>query len=171
MITTQKVMKDIAVNLMLPAHGLIIEVGCGEGNFARRLFRRGITDYLGIDIDKKIIESAKLSISPCTFLCLDIHKNLDKLKGAETIASFQVLEHIGTTKGFEDCEVLEAIESGVNVVISVPNSPYRTEHKRWFEMDGWKKRYSPFIDFSYDLVIQNPRKPNRRSFLFRGYRK
>jgi trans-aconitate methyltransferase len=164
-------MRDIAVPLLIPVHGLIIEIGCSDGNFAERLFRRGIKEYLGVDINKKKINQAKKRLKMFEFLCLDIYKNLDKLKGAEAIASFQVLEHIGIIGGNEDCEVLEAIDSGVNVVFSVPNSPYRTEHKRWFEIDGWKKRYAPFIDFNYEMVIQNPNKPNKRSFLFRGYRK
>jgi trans-aconitate methyltransferase len=162
-------MRDIAVELLLPVDGLIVEIGCSNGNFAERLYKRSrVTKYLGIDINKKKIEEAKKRINSFSFLNLDIHKNLDILKKCSAVVTFQTLEHIGTNGGLEDCEVLESITRGTKIILSVPNSPYKREHKRWFEIDGWKERYSPYIDFDFEMVIQNPRKSDKRSFLFRG---
>lgn len=143
---------------------LIIELGCSNGNFASLLHKNEFKNYLGIDIQKDKIIEAKKEISDMNFICCDIINNLTLLKEATTFVSFQCLEHIK-----EDLKILNSLKKGTKIIISVPNSPYKG-HIRWFELDGWEERFSLYITIDYFYVIQNPNKPKKRSFLFRGER-
>jgi len=145
--------------------GGIIELGCSDGNFAELLFKNNMRNYCGIDILKDKIDEAKKKLPKMGFFHCDITNNLFLLEEAKTFVSFQCLEHIEN-----DLDILKSLNLGTNIIISVPNSPYKG-HIRWFELEGWKKRFSPYIDFDYECVIQNPNKPQKRSFLFRGVKK
>ena len=160
---TQNEMREMALDWIDPLDN-IIELGCSNGNFAKRLYEKGIKNYIGIDILKDKIDKAKIKIPGMHFMCCDIIENLYMFGGATTFISFQCLEHIK-----EDLKVLEALQPKTNVIISVPNSPYKG-HVRWFELEGWKDRFSKYIDFDDIITIQNPKKPKKRSFLFKGKR-
>lgn len=159
----QKEMREMALEWIDPLDN-IIELGCSTGNFAKLLCDKGIKNYIGIDIQKDKIDEAKKKLPNMHFMCCDIVENLYMLGGATTFISFQCLEHIK-----EDLKVLKALKSETNVIISVPNSPYKG-HVRWFELEGWQDRFSKYIDFDYACVIQNPKKVKKRAFLFRGVR-
>jgi len=161
---TQKEMREMALKWIDPLDN-IIELGCANGNFAKLLNDKGAKNYIGIDIQKNKINEAKKNLPNMHFICCDIIENLYMLGGASTFISFQCLEHIE-----KDLEVLQALKPKTNVIISVPNSPYKG-HVRWFELEGWEKRFSKYIDFDYACVIQNPKKPKKRAFLFKGMRK
>ena len=160
----QSEMREMAVGWIDPLDN-IIELGCADGNFASLLYDINVKNYIGIDIRKQVIEIAKKKLPNMHFMCCDIIENLYMLGGATTFVSFQCLEHIEN-----DLDILKALQPKTNVIISVPNSPYKG-HVRWFELDGWEKRFSPYIDFDYSCVIQNPKKPKKRAFLFRGIKK
>jgi len=171
--TTQDEMRKIAADLLIPFKGTILELGCSNGNFVSILKNKqaDLKNYTGIDISKqKIIESKKL-YPDINFIHKDICNNMHILKQVNNFVSFQTLEHVGIVNGIEDCLILKNLKSNTKIIISVPNSPYRNEHKRWFELEGWKNRYKNYINFSYEITIQNTKKENKRSFLFEGYRK
>lgn len=169
LITDQDEMRKTASELILSMEGLIVELGCADGNFVSFLSDKiSSNNYIGIDILKEQTEKAREKYPDFIFLNLDICENLNILKIADIFCAFQVLEHIGTSTGFEDCEILSKLKTGTKVVFSVPNSPYKKRHMRWFELEGWKERYSSYIKFDYELTIQNPIKSDRRSFLFKG---
>jgi len=160
---TQNDMRKMAVDWIDPMDN-IIELGCAAGNFASLLYDLNIKNYIGIDIKKQAIDSAKKKLPNMHFICCDIMTNLYMLGGSTTFVSFQCLEHIQ-----DDLKVLNAINKGTNMIISIPNSPYKG-HLRWFELDGWTKRFSPYIKFEERHIIQNPKKNNKRSFLLKGVR-
>ena len=162
---TQDKMREMALDWINPNEKNIIELGCADGNFATLLYNKGITNYIGIDIKKNAIDSAKIKLPNMNFMCCDICENEYILEGASLFVSFQCLEHIEN-----DIKIIQSIKKETNVIISVPNSPYKG-HVRWFELKGWEKRFSPYINFEYSCVIQNPNKPKKRSFLFRGVKK
>ena len=168
---TQEKMRKIASNLLLPFENTIVELGCSTGNFARILYNRNVPNYIGIDIQQDKLDLAEEEMPDYDFRKIDIVKNKDILKLADAFVSFQSLEHIGSKDGNEDIEVLSQLKPNTKVIFSVPNSPYRTEHKRWFEIKGWKARYIELIYFDFEMTIQNVNKEGKRSFLFRGYRK
>lgn len=142
----------------------IIEIGCSDGNFASLLNIQGIKNYIGVDILKDKIIKAKKDLPYMNFICCDILKNLYLFNDMKTVVSFQCFEHI-----IEDLKILKSIQKGTKIILSVPNSPYKG-HIRWYEKEGWKSRFSPYIDFDLIYTIQNPIKKNKRSFLFRGVR-
>jgi len=160
---TQEKMRDLALDWVNEKNG-IIELGCSSGNFAEKLSSKGITNYCGIDIQQDKITEARKRLPKMNFVCCDIINNLSVLKEAQTFISFQSLEHIE-----DDLKILKALNKGTNVIISVPNSPYKG-HIRWFELEGWEKRFSKYIDFEDIITIQNPKKLKKRAFLFKGVR-
>ena len=160
---THKEMREMALK-WINDEGGIIELGCSNGNFAELLFENKLLNYCGIDILKDKIQEAKQRLPKMGFFRCDITKHLYLLEECKTFVSFQCLEHIE-----QDLEVLNALNPGTNVVISVPNSPYKG-HVRWFELEGWQERFSKYIDFDHACVIQNPKKQKKRAFLFRGVR-
>jgi len=162
--TDQNEMRKIALKWIKDDELKVIELGCSNGNFAELLYKRGITNYLGIDIQSKKIIEARNRLPKMSFVRCDLCQNLDFLKRATTFVSFQSLEHIE-----EDLSIVKAIPYGAKVIISVPNSPYKG-HVRWFEANGWEERFSKYIDIDKTITIQNPNKPTKRSFLFRGIR-
>jgi len=160
---TQKEMREMALDWIDPFAN-IIELGCSSGNFAIELQKIGIKNYIGIDILKDKISEAKIKIPNMNFICCDILDNLYMFDKIAQFVSFQCLEHIK-----DDLKILNALNEGTSTIISVPNSPYKG-HIRWFELDGWTERFSKYIDFDHKCTIQNPKKKNKRAFLFKGIR-
>ena len=172
--TTQDEMRNIAADFLTPINkGILLEIGCSAGNFVSILKNKGIDTqkYIGIDILKNKIKEAKKEHPGVNFIHADICKEIEYLQKTEILVSFQALEHIGTVGGYEDVQIFTHLKPNTKIIISIPNSPFRKEHKRWFELDGWKNRYSKYINFDYEVTIQNPRKKDKRSFLFKGYKK
>jgi SAM-dependent methyltransferase len=161
---TQNKMRQMALDWISPDEKHVVELGCSNGNFAELLYYRGITNYIGIDILKDKISEAKTKLPGMLFMCCDITDNLYMLEKATTFVSFQCLEHIK-----DDLKVINSLKEDTNVILSVPNSPYKG-HVRWFELNGWTKRYRPYIHFEARHTIQNPKKVDKRSFLFKGVR-
>jgi 2-polyprenyl-3-methyl-5-hydroxy-6-metoxy-1,4-benzoquinol methylase len=161
--TTQDEMRKIACEWINPNEKMIVEVGCSSGNFAKLLNDKKIYGYIGIDILSEKIKEAKNKYPNMIFMVCDITTNLYMLKSATTFVSFQCLEHIEN-----DLDIIKEIPSNSKTIISVPNSPYGKEHKRWFELDGWLNRYSQYINIKESITIQNPVKAKKRCFLFRG---
>jgi len=157
-------MLQTAVNWISPDEIRIIEVGCGNGNFAEFIEQRGISRYIGVDISKNEIDKAKDLYPQYRFLVADITKNYNFLNKASMIVSFQTLQHIK-----DDLPLLNNIKPKTKILISVPNSPYG-DAIRFFELDGWEERFSQYIDFNKIITFQNMRKPDKRSFLFKGLR-
>jgi 2-polyprenyl-3-methyl-5-hydroxy-6-metoxy-1,4-benzoquinol methylase len=160
---THDKMRELASKWISKKEKLVIELGCNTGNFAELMNKKGVK-YLGIDKQEEKIRHAKARFPNMNFMDFDILDHLVVLKKASTFVSFQCLEHIK-----KDKEVLKAIVPGTKVIISVPNSKYKG-HVRWFELKGWVGRFSPYILLEKGITIQNPNKPNKRAFLFKGVR-
>jgi len=164
MIATQNIMRKVALQKIPLTKSTIFELGCSDGNFASLLVDR-YSEYTGADILKHKIDIARTRFPKMKFLQINICNNLDILKCVNVFISFQALEHIPC-----DLKIFESLLKGTIVIFSVPNSPYKDQHLRWFEIEGWKERYSSFIDFDYELTIQHPKKEAKRAFLFKGVR-
>jgi 2-polyprenyl-3-methyl-5-hydroxy-6-metoxy-1,4-benzoquinol methylase len=161
------VRNKVANDVEFPS-GLILEIGCAAGNFFRAISNLN-KEYVGIDLDCKQVNRAKKRFPNETFICGDILKRDDLIKKCKTIISFQVFEHIQY-----DFKMFDKIESGKNIVFSVPNFPYRSNspdgHKRHYELDGWVKRYESIVDFSDIWVIKHYIK-ERCIFVFQGVKR
>lgn len=161
----EKVLNDIK----LPG-GLILEVGCAEGNFFELLLSAGFCTpehrYTGVDISGSQIDIATQKFPKANFIYGDI---LDKsfnniIKSADVIISFQVLEHVKF-----DMELLNKVPAGMPVIFSVPDFPYKHPnhggHVRWFDLHGWADRYKVILDILEVWVINHYIK-NRKIFVF-----
>lgn len=161
-LNSQKEMRRIASE-HINKDSFVLEIGCGDGNFAKELKQNGIRNYLGIDINKKKLDIARKNIPNYFFVHKNIFEVVDILDDADIIVALEVFEHLEN-----DFELLNRIPKGKKIIFSVPNSPYKKEHKRWFEIDGWKQRYGEIFDFDncVEYVVQNKTKKNKRAFLF-----
>jgi len=159
-----KIVNDIS----LPSD-LILEIGCAAGNFFKCLPKSNREKYIGIDFDLEQIKKARKRFPGGTFIYGDILNFNNVLKSCKIIVAFQVFEHIQN-----DFELFDKINSGKNMIFSVPNFPYRKSspdgHKRYYELDGWIKRYEEVFDFSEVWTI-NHFKKDRKIFVFQGVRK
>ena len=52
---------DVMIDLARFAEGVVLDAGCGQGDFAARLIERGVefTRYVGIDAMPQMIETAR----------------------------------------------------------------------------------------------------------------
>ena len=155
-------MRTVAL-AFIPRKSTIVEVGCSSGNFAE-LIKDTEHRYIGVDIQSDKINEARKKLPEMNFVNCDITKNLYIVERASTFISFQCLEHIK-----DDKKVINAISFAATVIFSVPNREYKG-HIRWYELEGWKKRFEPYIAMKEVITIQHPKKPNNRSFLFKGIR-
>ena len=159
------------VNEIQFSPGLILEIGCAAGNFYNFLSTssRFNNYYVGVDLDLKQINRAKKRFPHGDFIHGNILHMNELFKNCRTIISFQVLEHVE-----KDFELFENIETGKNIIFSVPNFPYRSNqkdgHKRHYELKGWTKRYEKLIDFSEVWLVKHYKK-NRKIFVFQGIRR
>jgi len=160
--------RKVVDEISLPSD-LMLEIGCAAGNFFDCLPNSNRKNYIGIDLDSEQINKAKLRFPDGTFIYGDILDFNNVLKSCKTIVSFQVFEHIEN-----DFALFDKIDSGKKMIFSVPNFPYRGAfpdgHKRYYEVDGWIKRYEKEVDFSEAWIIKHYKK-NRKIFVFQGVRK
>jgi 2-polyprenyl-3-methyl-5-hydroxy-6-metoxy-1,4-benzoquinol methylase len=161
------VRNKIINDIVFPS-GLILEIGCAAGNFFNFLsvYNR---NYIGIDLDLNQIEKAKKTFPSGKFIYGNIFNFDDLLKSCRTIVSFQVIEHIEN-----DFALFNKINSGKNIIFSVPNFPYRNNfpdgHKRYYELDGWIERYKDILDINEVWTIKHYKK-NRKIFVFQCTRR
>ena len=157
-ISTQDDMRRDALQ-SVGSEGLIVEVGCGIGNFAKLVQEEGWGDrYLGVDMDVKKIRMAMEFFPDLLFECLNLEHYIDAvdiiLENAKTFCAFQTLEHIGTMGGGEDIGVLKRLKPGTKIILSLPDYKSK-DHKRWMPKDDWVERYRRVIDIegvkSYNL--------------------
>jgi len=151
--------------------GMILEIGCAAGNFYQFLsnFSRYSNYYIGVDIDANQINRAKKKYPTGMFIHGNILHMDELLQDCRTVVSFQVLEHIEN-----DYELFEEIDKGTTMIFSVPNFPYRENHsdghKRYYEIDGWIKRYEHLVEFSEAWIVKHYKK-DRKIFVFQGIRR
>lgn len=151
--------------------GIILEIGCAAGDFYGHLSlsSRMKNEYIGIDIDLSQINKAKKKFSHGNFIHGNIFDFDNLLKTCHTIVSFQVFEHIE-----KDFDLFDKIESGKNIIFSVPNFPYRENfpdgHKRHYELEGWIERYKKLINISEVWTIKHYKK-DRKIFVFQCIRR
>lgn len=132
----------------------VLEIGCGVGQFANLLFDYGFDNYIGIDYASCAIEQAKITNSNYAdnFYCEDVFQS-DIIKADYGIVIvFEVLEHLN-----KDLELLDLIQSGTNILFSVPDFP-DPYHVRFFKNEEEiRERYVKAIEFfQIDKTTINP---------------
>lgn len=104
---------------IIPANSRILEIGCGNGMFLKRLTGEGHETF-GLEINKasaKILNENGLKV-----FCKNIQSFSEEYKNSfDIVACFQVLEHIYDINTFLNSAV-KLLKKGGSLIISVPNN-------------------------------------------------
>lgn len=124
-----------------PCNVDICEIGCGSGQIANMLFDNGYRNYTGIDFSSEAIRKAQNTnqVFKDKFICADAFSYIrtKDFNNQTLFLCFEVLEHIG-----KDCELLEMLPSGANIIFSVPSFK-SFNHLRTFDtVSDIENRYS-----------------------------
>lgn len=145
---------------------IIIDIGCGPGQFANLLFDNGYTDYRGIDFSEEAIINAKnrnVGYEELFSVENAYETNLFSTN-YNTVILFEILEHV---EG--DLDILNRIKNGSNVLFSVPNF-YSKGHLRIFQnKDEVISRYRDIVDILNveEFILEN----DNVIFLVQGLKK
>ncbi len=122
---------------------VVVDVGCGPGQFAGLLRDKGIHAYTGIDFSQYAIEIARNVCPEYTFVAVDItsENSLQEVESSyDCVLMLEFLEHIES-----DVEVLARVVSGTRLLLTVPSFP-DPAHVRYFDSAAAvKERYSPLL--------------------------
>ncbi len=86
----------------LPAKGAIIDLGCGDGNFASSLICRGY-DVYGVDLSEGGIDRARQGNTPERFRVCSVYDDYGSKLGVPRISAIyavEVIEHLYSPVGF-----------------------------------------------------------------------
>jgi len=144
---------------------LILDVGCGSGQFANLLQDKHVEKYIGVDFSPARIEWARKICPEFRFEVEDVFKsNIIEATNADCVVFLEFLEHIE-----KDIDVISKVREGAYVIASVPNFP-ATGHVRYFESVGEViTRYEPFFSkIRVDEHLAN--REGERYYLIEGIR-
>lgn len=109
------------VSVLIPPHSRVLDVGCGDGTFARQLASRGC-EVVGIEIDKEKADSAG---EWCERVIVGDLEDLDfdlELGGIRfsIVCCLDVLEHLKDPSAVLS-RLVDALAPGGRIVLSIPN--------------------------------------------------
>lgn len=104
---------------------IILEIGCGSGQFANMLFDLSYYNYIGIDFSKIAIEKAKIINPNMLFKCVDVINDDIKNISYDIVICLETLEHL------DDIKLLDKLKQNTYLLFTVPdfNDP---AHVRYF---------------------------------------
>lgn len=131
-----------------PCNADICEIGCGSGQVANMLFDHGYRNYTGIDFSSVAIRKAQKANQTFKekFVCSDVFSYIrtNDFGNKTLFLCFEVLEHIG-----KDCELLEMLPSGANIVFSVPSFKSFNHLRTFNTISDIENRYSMLTVIEY----------------------
>lgn len=120
----------------------IIDFGCGSGQFAKLLVKKGKRFVKGYDFSKEAIHMArKMNYNIQGQFSVRNLLKLGKLPAHDLVICFEVLEHIE-----EDLAVIKKVPKGKRFIFSVPNFEYRSHVRKFDNIDEIITRYSDLVD-------------------------
>lgn len=139
---------------------LILEVGCGTGQFAEMLFDNQLPDtYVGIDFSFEAIRKAKARTN-YSFRVADA-RNQDvyfRLPLFNTVIALEIFEHT------DDMQILSLLKSGTTVIATVPDFDDPAHVRHFKTLDEVQTRYEKKLNITHLIKIQ-------RWYLFVGTKK
>ena len=109
---------------------VIMDLGCGPGQFAGYLHDMGFTRYRGIDFSRVAIEKARSLVPAFQFICADINKMDFRNQTNQTFTAIETFEHIA-----DDRDIILRMPPA-RLIFTVPNygapNHYRTYHDENF---------------------------------------
>ena len=154
------VWSKITEEILRQGYKSILDIGCGNGQFAAALLDRcPDIRYSGVDFSKVAIQKAQERGLRCEFSCQNIFDiDNDHLNSFDLVCCLEVLEHID-----EDLKLLSALAAGSKLIYSVPNFD-SISHVRFFSDDvSVAIRYQYLFD---DFKISQVKLNSRRASIF-----
>ena len=103
----------------------VLDYGCGYGLGFEAL--PDCREYVGVDVDGESIQWAKKNLSSkhqkCKFFTLDTFKSTFNSHYFDVILSFEVIEHVKSTKNYLSFLLQNLAEAG-EIIISTPNGAF-----------------------------------------------
>lgn len=130
----------------------ILDVGCGTGMFAKLLYKKGYTNYSGLDFSRNRVKIARETVPDFSFNKRNMFdKQMQEVYPCfDHIVALEVLEHIEN-----DLEFLRMIPDGKIIIFSLPNylsiSHVRAFHKEEFIRD----RYGEVLEFLDSKIFKS----------------
>jgi len=104
----------------LPGCQVVLEIGCGTGDFVARMLENGITSAEGIELNESAVQNAQSHGLPVRRIDL-ADLAIEKTGQYDAVCSFQVLEHVPNPGDFlqSSCALLKP---GGRLMVGVPNA-------------------------------------------------
>lgn len=145
----------------------ILEIACGPGQLASAICDAGITaNYTGFDFSDVAIEYARKACPQYRFVQEDALKTaIFEQADYDCVVSTEFLEHVE-----DEISVLAKIRSGAYVIATVPNFPYVSHVRHFFDSNGVTDRYGHLFN-EFNVVEICGTVPDHKFFLLEGIRK
>jgi len=183
-------------NLITNKEAMILDMGCGTGQFAQCLFEHGYYNYFGVDFSRIAIDIASKRLisfyedytanSPNYMDVAKVIQYKNQFYGETFCIYGNIYKMNNHTFNLEffDCicmlEVLEHIErdlelmwsipAGKTIILSVPNFDSNT-HVRYFQdLEDVKARYGIYIDIeeAFEIEIETKKTKPVKLFVVKG---
>ena len=152
-----KIWNNIVRLFLTNKESVIVDIGCGPGQFANLLYNNDYIHYTGFDFSKTALEIAKKKkLYGYGFVKMPIEKIISDhlLSGIkfDTVIMLETLEHIEDPL---DIELIKEIPEGKQIILSVPSFDSVAHARHFFSIEEVLDRYGFFfseIDYFIDYV-------------------
>lgn len=126
----------------------ILDVGCGSGEIAEKIYENRYKNYTGIDFSAVAIKQAKARVPQFEFLCVDAFSTEVALllKSNDVVLMLDFLEHVK-----DDLKLIQRIPATKQVVFMVPAFDYASHVRYFVDFRSVVDRYGGLLEFK-DVV-------------------
>lgn len=114
----------------------VLEIGVGTGSTAKRIIKRKVKEFYGIDISKEAIDCLKsvyFNNSSVKFYAIDVCEDLSLNKKFDIIFSADTLEHVVSPKEYFNF-IAGHLDIFGTAVVTFPNESQKSHHGvSWFD--------------------------------------
>lgn len=104
--------------LIKPKHKKLLEIGCGDGEFTKRIVKLPIS-ITAIDVTPGVILRAKSNIKNVSFRVMDTEKLSFKSDSFDVVCGISILHHVNQKKALK--EIIRVLKPGGIIFFSEPN--------------------------------------------------
>lgn len=118
----------------------IFEIGCGVGQLAEYLVKKGKNYLTGIDFSEVAIEQAQRRLISRSFEVKDVYTLKKEEIDGNTVICLEVLEHLE-----KDLEIFELLPSKTRLIFSVPDYMSKSHVRSFQSSDEIWERYGKYL--------------------------
>ena len=126
---------------------LILELGCGTGQFADILIKENYNYSLGLDFSQVAVDMCKKRSGVDKFRCVDlyVYRFIDEY---ETIICIETLEHIK-----DDLKIIEKIKPNTKVIFSLPRFDNFAHVRYFIDENSIRQRYENLLNIKSIVLL------------------